>query len=323
MQKQIQYGQLTLVLPSSKTYTFGPSPRARGTSRTNLDGPTSTSTIVGGGKFDYPASAGSCSSVYRGGEGTTTTGTVSGVSTPPTSIDASSPRGKSFSHLAGSVPGSGSGSRLDVSRIEEQQEESDPIGVTIRVKDSTFFLRLLLSGDLGFAEAYMAGECDVYYTGNDIEGAGVDVETQLKMQLDEGEGESRGQRLDEGYYGQAVVDGLKGEREGEELLELFKVSLLLPGGLGDILDLGGVNVTSRTWFTMPDRHPVRPPGIDLFVRVPPRAPQRGLLVQGDHGRAELSARDHLFDDRELHHQLERRQQREEQCGQYQGALRYQ
>ncbi len=32
---------------------------------------------------------------------------------------------------------------------------------TIHVRNSNFFLRVLLSGDLGFAESYMFGEVDI------------------------------------------------------------------------------------------------------------------------------------------------------------------
>jgi hypothetical protein len=209
MQKQVQYGQLTLVLPSNKTYTFGPSPRpSKNTASTIAINENQTSRRTG--KYEYPVSSGSSS---RGGEdsqfGTQTNGTQSGVSTPPTSVDEGF-RGKgSRLDLAGSFPVDDEGVR----------EEDRPVPVTIRVKSSTFFLRLLLSGDLGFAEAYMAGECDIYYTGSEAE---VEV-TMAGVTIDDGD--VKGQRLDEGYYGNAVVDGLKGVREGEELLELFKVRL--------------------------------------------------------------------------------------------------
>lgn len=219
MQKQIQYGQLTLILPSNKTYTFGPS--SSSSSRTkpfnvNSSNRTRPRTYASAAKYDYTSS--SSSSTYR--ETTTTTtpgtgGTVSGVSTPLTSVDPASPREGGKGRLG-----------LDISEIQthtqaeqdqREEEEGEPTPVTVRVKSSTFFLRLLLSGDLGFAEAYMAGECDISYTREDggVEG-----------QFGRGEeDEPRGQRLDEGYYGEGVVDGLKGEREGEELLELFKVGL--------------------------------------------------------------------------------------------------
>ncbi|KAH8081430.1 Mycolic acid cyclopropane synthetase-domain-containing protein [Filobasidium floriforme] len=209
MQKQVQYGQLTLVLPSNKTYTFGPSPRpSKNTASTIAINENQTSRRTG--KYEYPISSGSSS---RGGEdsqfGTQTNGTQSGVSTPPTSVDEGF-RGK--------------GSRLDLVGSfsvgdEGVREEDQPVPVTIRVKSSTFFLRLLLSGDLGFAEAYMAGECDIYYTGSEAE---VEV-TMAGITIDDGD--VKGQRLDEGYYGNAVVDGLKGVREGEELLELFKIAI--------------------------------------------------------------------------------------------------
>lgn len=61
--------------------------------------------------------------------------------------------------------------------------------VRVRVLSANFYLRLLLSGDLGFAEAYMAGE--------------VEIETL----------EGGGQRLRSEYYGEEI-DGF--EEEGQE-----------------------------------------------------------------------------------------------------------
>ena len=111
MQKQIKYNRLTLILPSGKTYTFGPvptstsTPTSRSKARSRRSQPQSTHhQLVGTGKFDYP------SSTHGTGTRTTTSersldgslvldrdrpgvgaGAGSGLSTPLTSVGGASP----------------------------------------------------------------------------------------------------------------------------------------------------------------------------------------------------------------------------------------
>lgn len=206
MEKYIKHGQLTLIMPSNKSYAFGPGQGAESRQRQSLD--------AGKGHprahelkqkafnaTKYHSSGSSCSTTYSGA--TSDGGETSGVSTPPTSVDASPRKHVSALQL----------SYADVTKVgleheqdhEAAQEACSPDGpvphVTIRVHSSTFFLRLMLSGDLGFAESYMAGECDVYLT----------------------EGQGAGQALDEAYYGE-ITKNARGETRGEELLQLFQVS---------------------------------------------------------------------------------------------------
>jgi cyclopropane-fatty-acyl-phospholipid synthase len=57
------------------------------------------------------------------------------------------------------------GSRRNSYRFAAKSAAADVVGATaratIRVTSDKFWLRLLTLGDLGFAEAYMAGECEV------------------------------------------------------------------------------------------------------------------------------------------------------------------
>ena len=218
MQKQIKYNRLTLILPSGKTYTFGPQPTSSprkpssSSSRSKTRARRSQTTgpqLVGTGKFDNPSR-----SISGTATGTTTTtsersldgsvvldrGFGSGISTPLTSVGGVSPGPGEHKGIYGVEHEVDE----DEDEVDHDEDEDEPTPVTIKIKSTNFFLRLLLSGDLGFAESYMAGECEVVYTPR------------------EG-GEMRGgQRLDRGYYGD-VGRGLNGEKEGEELLELFKV----------------------------------------------------------------------------------------------------
>ena len=221
MQKQIKYNRLTLILPSGKTYTFGPTSTSTSTSKPSSSSSSRSTTrarrsqttgpqLVGTGKYDYPSR--SISGTATGTTTTTTTtsersldgsvvldrGFGSGISTPLTSVGGVSPGPGEHKGIYGVED------EVDEDEVDHDEDEDEPTPVTIKINSTNFFLRLLLSGDLGFAESYMAGECEVVYTPR------------------EG-GEMRGgQRLDRGYYGD-VSRGLKGEKEGEELLELFKV----------------------------------------------------------------------------------------------------
>jgi hypothetical protein len=244
MKKQIKYNQLTLILPSGKSYTFGPGPSSipRASKKFARRGAAQRQ-LVGRGTFDYPAS--STSSVFGLGApiktpvtNTSTNVLDSGVETPLTSVDAGSPQAGEVKIVADlgvdlsqarfpaqtSISVSSETEAIDDDVDDDQLEHDvddteDPMTpVTIKILSSNFFLRLLLSGDLGFAESYMAGECQVRYTpraqgGLALLGLGAE-----------------GQRLDTGYYedeAKVGVDGqsLSGWREGEELLELFKVRL--------------------------------------------------------------------------------------------------
>jgi len=217
MQKQIKYNRLTLILPSGKTYTFGPSPQptssprkpSSSSSRSKTRARRSQTTgpqLVGTGKYDYPTRSGTATGTTTGttsersldGSVVLDRGLGSGISTPLTSVGGVSPGPGEHKGIYGVED------EVDEDEVDHDEDEDEPTPVTIKINSTNFFLRLLLSGDLGFAESYMAGECEVVYTPR------------------EG-GEMRGgQRLDRGYYGD-VGRGLKGEKEGEELLELFKV----------------------------------------------------------------------------------------------------
>jgi hypothetical protein len=178
MEKQIKYGRLTLILLSGKSYTFGPvvspSSAKQASATTRIDTRLSSTSLASSSFLSSTANTAPHSPHPAD----------SHFSTPGTTLPSSSPR-------------------PNLKNLPEE-EEVQP-NITIKVLSNTFFLRLLLSGDLGFAEAYMAGECLISYTTDD-------------------DGSKGCQELDEGYYGSDVWEGEKGEREGEVLLDLFKVS---------------------------------------------------------------------------------------------------
>lgn len=135
MKQNITTGQLTLITPSA-TYLFPTNPRPAG-------------------------SAGSSSPTYRDLPSHLASTTSTSPSTPPTSSRPDSPSQASTPLTALSLASAGSGSSRCAPKLGAR--------ATIRVTSDRFWLRLLTLGDLGFAEAYMAGECEVYRTRADGE----------------------------------------------------------------------------------------------------------------------------------------------------------
>lgn len=190
LEKQVRYGKLTLVLPDGREWTSGGSAAVRGQEAV-------TEKDVIGVTEDLDSSDDDRGSVRPASSiSSSTTTLVSGASTPRLSSTKLTELSTGPANAA-SVPFTGVTIRADLKRID-----NDPASgphVTVRIHSSAFFLRILLSGDLGFAEAYMAGECTIETTQNPS------------------------QRLSPTYYSSAVHDPASPIMEGSGLLDLFQV----------------------------------------------------------------------------------------------------
>lgn len=192
LEKQVRYGKLTLVLPDGREWTSAGSAGVRGEEAV-------TENEVIGVTEDLDSSDDDRGSLRPASSTSSSTTTlVSGASTPrlsSTKLTELSPS-TGPAHAA-SVPFTGVTIRADLRRIDNDAASGPH--VTVRIHSSAFFLRILLSGDLGFAEAYMAGECTIETTQNPS------------------------QRLSPTYYSSAVHDPASPIMEGSSLLDLFQV----------------------------------------------------------------------------------------------------
>lgn len=195
LEKQVRYGKLTLVLPDGREWTSAGSTgaeglRDRGVTEKDVVGVTED---VDSSSDDDRASLRPASSISS-----STTTLVSGASTPRLSSTKLAELSQTSGPAnASSVPFTGVAITANLKQIDTDAASGPH--VTIHIHSSAFFLRILLSGDLGFAEAYMAGECTIETTQNPS------------------------QRLSPTYYSSAVHDPTSAIMEGSSLLDLFQV----------------------------------------------------------------------------------------------------
>lgn len=216
LSKEIRVGELKFILPNGVEHTFGPGDEANDVvddDKEEISQELNLSSTANTTLSSIPITA--SSAVSSSSATPRYQNSSSSISTNSTSEN-----GHSFSFSNGSHPStpntlysnvvSGSGTPTEKkSHTLTDQEQSFKSRktvpkATVRILSPNFYLRLLLSGDLGFAESYMAGEVLI-------------------------ESSSGGQRLKESYYGREVSGGgdvanVK-EREGEGLLDLFQIAI--------------------------------------------------------------------------------------------------
>ncbi len=133
MEKNITTGQLTLITPTN-TYVF---PKSSTTTSSATNSPPNS---YNGLQTQSPRSS------YNAA-------TITETSTAPSTIES-----RSDSLTSGSTP------LTAISLASSRFRLKPGARATIKVTSDRFWLRLLTLGDLGFAEAYMAGECQVSRT---------------------------------------------------------------------------------------------------------------------------------------------------------------
>ncbi|KAJ9117016.1 hypothetical protein QFC22_004674 [Naganishia vaughanmartiniae] len=198
LSQQVRYGQLTLILPDGREWKFAggkgevvaqargvPPAKSSKTMPIVVEAESDVSSEDDGSRAGSPRVLSSVAS---------TATLVSGHTTP-------TPSHSKFSDLSltadpTSVPFTGVTITPD---LKPRTPASHAPHVTVHIHSSNFFMRILLSGDLGFAEAYMAGECSIHTTRNP---------TQV---------------LSTRYYGSDILDPATAQRQGAALLDLFQI----------------------------------------------------------------------------------------------------
>lgn len=180
-------------------------------------------------------------SAASGSTATPATGRSSLLAPTPPDADANngvSGGGDIEARRAKSSSDAAAAAAADVARGSFRHRTSIP-RVRVRVLSSNFYLRLLLSGDLGFAEAYMAGEVEI----ETIEGGGQRLRREYYGEDIDGEEDVSGTESGDalgltGRGGNAAKSGATKsnkprrrnlhavkEREGEGLLDLFQIAI--------------------------------------------------------------------------------------------------
>lgn len=202
LSQQVRYGQLTLILPDGREWKFAGGKgevvaQARGV-------PSATSSKTMPIVVEAESDVSSEDDASRAGSPRVTSSVaststlVSGNTTPYNAT----PSNSKFPDLSftqtdpTSVPFTGVTITPD---LKNPTTASQAPHVTVHIHSSNFFMRILLSGDLGFAEAYMAGECSIHTTRNPS------------------------QVLSTRYYTTDILDPASPQREGAALLDLFQI----------------------------------------------------------------------------------------------------
>lgn len=235
LEEQVKYGRLTLVLPDGRVWTSGATEgnerevqsqrEEYGRTPERSENTTRRSTSTGAA-FDLDSSDDDRSSSRLASSFASTSTLISSSSTPlPSSLKLAEFTGAGAGETSASVPFTGVSITADLKPVEVEEGPH----VTVRIHSSTFFLRILLSGDLGFAEAYMAGECSIETTRNPS------------------------QLLSPTYYSKSILDPSSPLLEGSSLLDLFQLIIRSdhPGALSapgqtaqkkrDALNAGGIS----------------------------------------------------------------------------------
>ncbi|KAJ9122768.1 hypothetical protein QFC24_004198 [Naganishia onofrii] len=203
LSQQVRYGQLTLILPDGREWKFA---GGKGEVVAQAQGvpPATTSSKIMPIIVEAESDVSSEDDGFRSGSPrilssvASTATLVSGNTTPYSATPSTSkfPSDLSLTSNATSVPFTGV---TIIPDLKTPTPSSQAPHVTVHIHSSNFFMRILLSGDLGFAEAYMAGECSIHTTRNPS------------------------QVLSTRYYTTDVLDPASPQREGAALLDLFQI----------------------------------------------------------------------------------------------------
>jgi hypothetical protein len=208
LEEQVKYGRLTLVLPDGRVWTSGASEGDDGeadvkqedyrrTEKTERSENTTRRNTPAVPTFDADSSSDDDRSSSRLASSFASTATlVSGSSTPiASSFKLAELTRAGEASSSASVPFTG----VNITADLKPTETGEGPHVIVRIHSSTFFLRILLSGDLGFAESYMAGECSIETTRNPS------------------------QLLSPTYYSSSILDPSSPLLEGSSLVDLFQL----------------------------------------------------------------------------------------------------
>lgn len=237
LEEQVKYGRLTLVLPDGRVWTSGAGEDARSEvvkgeghgrkekAERSENTPRRNTPAVS--TFDVDSSSDDDRSSSRLASSFASTATLVGSSSTPvaSSFKLAEMTGSGDAASSASVPFTG----VNITADLKPTETGEGPHVIVRIHWSTFFLRILLSGDLGFAESYMAGECSIETTRNPS------------------------QLLSPTYYSSSILDPSSPLLEGSSLIDLFQLIIRSdhPGAISapgrtaqkkrDALNAGGIS----------------------------------------------------------------------------------
>ncbi|KAJ9113889.1 hypothetical protein QFC19_000083 [Naganishia cerealis] len=200
LSQQVRYGQLTLVLPDGREWKFaGGTGEVVAKAAQGVPPSANSSATIQADSDESSEDDGSRAGSPRVTSSVASSSTfVSGNSTPYSATAANHSKIPELTLMPNptSVPFTGVTITPD---LKAPTPASQAPHVTVHIHTSNFFMRILLSGDLGFAEAYMAGECSIHTTRNPS------------------------QILSTRYYTTDVLDPASPQREGAALLDLFQI----------------------------------------------------------------------------------------------------